>query len=238
MGLSHISITQYHGLPTAGTTGTGGSTLAAQSEFIGNGAITKNWNGTYWALTFPVSGFSGFFISSNVNAPLALQLLNFTAVADGAANRLDWATATEDAGATFSITRSGNGSSFNAIGHADGKGSNSSYTYYDDKPIQGVGYYRLAVNSAGDVMYSNIATVRRSTGGSIPVAPIPAHSSIVITNTDATLMGQTATINDMAGREVYRFTIGSSETVDVRQWAAGVYLLRLPTGEVVRVVRE
>ncbi|RYZ55556.1 MAG: hypothetical protein EOP49_02605, partial [Sphingobacteriales bacterium] len=103
--VSNIAITQYHGNTAAGTTGPLGLYDATQAELIPAGSITKTWNGQYWAMTFPVTGFSGFFIHTGAG-PLKLDLRSITAVNAGNRNRVDWTTAKEEAGDRFVVERS------------------------------------------------------------------------------------------------------------------------------------
>ncbi len=243
---ANLRVTQFHGVPTGGNgpgnyPATWGGTGPAH-VLITPTSVTWDADNSWWAVAFPVTGFSGFFVNTGANTPLPIRLLSFSAQKTGRANRLDWSTATETAGATFEVTRSADGVDFGALGNSiESKGSNSSYSYYDEQPLRRINYYRLRMIEAdGRGSFSNIAVVSNGAAGEggIIVSPVPATNSITITNDDTSLMGSTAVITDMLGREVYRFALSHVMHVDVHAWAAGIYRLTLPGGAVVRLVKQ
>jgi hypothetical protein len=164
-------------------------------------------------------------------------LTAFTARADGSRNALIWST-TSTGSSVFTIERSTTGSGFTDIGTVKG-GTGNEYAYTDNDP-EVVSYYRLRVIAEnGKETYSPVALVRRgTTGGTVTLAPQPASGSLTITNTDASLNGGTATVLDIQGREVARFLLAPSVTLDLSGWVPGLYALRLPSGEVLRVVKQ
>ena len=176
----------------------------------------------------------------NGGVALPVKLRSFTAANAGARNRIDWATAMETGNNTFEVERSFNGSGFTALGTLSGKGSDSKYSFYDDAPFIGGNYYRLKMtDESGTEAYSSIVVVRNSsTGGRIGIAPVPSTAEITITNTDETLNGQTAVIYSMEGTLMANFILQQRQTIDIRSWPSGIYILRLPEGGVVRLVKE
>ncbi len=178
----------------------------------------------------------------SVGTPVALpvKLLSFTAVKEGTRNRIDWATAKEDAGTNFEITRSSNGNSFDKIGTTEGKGHDAAYTFYDEQPIDGVNYYRLKrTDASGESTYSNVAVVSGSATSSIvTVSPIPATNNIHLTTSDVSLSGTTAIIYNTQGTMVYHTTLASDQNIDVSSWAPGMYSLHLANGTVIRIVKQ
>jgi hypothetical protein len=245
-GIANVRVNQFHGTPSGGYAPSnypntwGGAGPAHVLINPADAAVVYNTADERWEITFDVTGFSGFFLSAGNDNPLPLELLSFTAQKTGGiANRLAWQVASEDPGTVFGVARSSDGASFKAIGSVAGKGANSAYAFYDEQPLEGVNYYRLQIAAPGEVSFSNIAVVRNSSnGGSVTVAPVPASDKVIITNTDEALYGTTATILDMQGREMARFVLAASQSVDISGYAAGVYSLKLDGGTVVRIVKK
>ena len=91
--------------------------------------------------TSPVWSFSTTF-----GAPLPVTLVDLKAAADNQRVKVDWSTAYEKDNLLFEVERSLNGKDFTTIGYVNGQGNSTSahsYSFYDEKPVTGVAYYRL-----------------------------------------------------------------------------------------------
>lgn len=179
-------------------------------------------------------------LNASTGVALSVKLSSFAAANAGARNRIDWTTATETGNNIFEVERSANGSGFEPLGAVAGKGSRSGYVFYDEAPLEGTNYYRLKITdeSAAEA-YSSIAVVHNTIrGGGITVTPVPATTSVTIRNTDLRLNGELAVVYDMGGRQMTRFEIGSKQELDLRLWPSGIYMLRLPEGRTLRLVKE
>ncbi len=239
-GIGNLRIRQEHGISASGALGSySGSTVVIDPA---DANIVYNSNLGRWEVRFDVNGFSGFFAFGAAGTPLPLNLHSFTAqkVTDHR-NRISWATASEIQGSTFEVTRSSDGGLFASLGFVPRKGTASEYAFYDEAPLAPINYYRLrTTGSNGETTYSNIAIVVNGSADKdwISIAPIPASQNVIITNRDAFLNGNTAIITNMQGREVYRLTLTATATIDVSTWPSGIYVLRLPGGQVVRMVKD
>ncbi|MCH2213722.1 MAG: T9SS type A sorting domain-containing protein [Flavobacteriales bacterium] len=95
----------------------------------------------------PISNFSPFtFGSGSFNNPLPIKLLTFDAKVRSDMVIVDWTTATEINNDFFTVERSADGLVFEPIGIVRGSGNSNmslSYSFFDEKPIPGVSYYRL-----------------------------------------------------------------------------------------------
>jgi hypothetical protein len=245
IGIGNLRIAQHHGVSTSGNPGSYTGWTGVGPAMIAIDPADNNivWNTTAarWEVTVDVTGFSGFFANSNLSAALPVKLQGFTAQSTTVqANRINWNTAIESPGTIFDIMRSSNGVDFAKLGVVNGTGDHSSYIFYDDRPLTGQNYYRLKITEAdGVISFSKIAIVKNNNKkSSVTVGPIPASSMITITNTDASLNGNRVTISDMQGRVVTRFTMERNTRINVSEWAAGTYNLRLPDGEVIRIVKK
>ena len=72
----------------------------------------------------------------------------------------------------------------------------------------------------------------------IPVAPVPAGNTVTVTNTNISLTGQPTTVWSMEGQLMTRFALQSINTLEIANWPAGIYLLKLPAGETARLVKQ
>ena len=80
---------------------------------------------------------------------------------------LDWATSYEVNNDYFNIERSNDGANFNSISTIYGAGNsaqNLSYSAIDDKPLNGISYYRLRqTDYDGETSYSNLKAIEFNT---------------------------------------------------------------------------
>jgi hypothetical protein len=228
-GMNNITITQYHGSALAGTTGPGALYNASLKEWIQSSNIVKVWSGAYWTLTFPVTGFSGFFIHTG-NGPLLIELKTISATNIGSRNRVDWATASEMTGDVFEIERSADGSSFSKLGVVSAKGEASSYSYWDEHPYSGINYYRVKmISSSGSSSYSPIVTATVKAGAAFYVEAYPNPVTDVLT---VRVMGTPAAnaavvITDISGKLIRSVSLSLNRVeVNMSDLAAGVYMLK------------
>jgi|GEM_PF-649800 len=187
-----------------------------------------------------LNGLMGSGVPYFSTTPLPIKLISFTAAKVGDANKLEWSTATETAGSTFLVQRSGDEIVFTTISERiQGTGHNSHYSFYDKTPLYPVAYYRLkGTEPDGSVTYSKIVAVHRTgNSGHVVLSPVPASATVTVSNTNAALNRSVAIVFDMQGREVYRFTLSPSSTIDVSKWNAGIYNVRLADGTLLKMVK-
>lgn len=245
LGLVNLAITQFHGLPTDGNTGPGGQYNAANQEYIFNSAITKTWNGAYWTLSFPVSGFSGFFIHSSNGTPLPLTLTSVAANNLGTTNEVLWSTADEEDGTRFEVERSLDAVQFLKIGTVFGTAQdNTSYRLVDEKPATGKNYYRVrAVALNGESVLSRVvvATVQEGTFV-VEAFPNPTRGAVTVRLSAAPGPEATLWIGDISGKLLRRMPVtkAASELL-LDDLAAGLYFLHYEDGsrsQVLRITKE
>jgi hypothetical protein len=229
-GMNNIVITQYHGLASDGSYGPLGLYANTNVDLIPNSSITKSSNGTYWTLTFPVTGFSGFFIHTG-NAPLSIDLVTISAVNAGHRNRVNWSTASEKEGDYFHLERSADGRNFSVLATVKPKGERSDYTYWDENPVNGINYYRLKMyDAAGSYKYSKVvsATVKGSGSFTVEAYPNPvSNSNLTIVAYGTNDKEATVTITDVTGKLIKTVTmINGMVEVDMKALAQGIYLVK------------
>jgi hypothetical protein len=225
-GMNNIVITQFHGNAAAGTTGPGGLYNASIASFIPNSSITRSSNGTYWSLTFPVTGFSGFFVHTGAT-PLAVDLKSFTARNFGKKNRIDWTTAHELPGDTYELERASDAINFSRLAGISGKGEATSYSYWDEDPLNGINYYRLKmVSASGKFTYSPIVNAFVKDGFSVVAFPNPVTDVFTIKTFGTTSPNAAVTITDVNGKVLKMLNIdGGNAAINMEGLASGIYLL-------------
>ncbi|RQO31705.1 hypothetical protein DBR32_07095 [Taibaiella sp. KBW10] len=204
----------------------GGNSITGNT---GAGSVTSN----------SISTWSPFTLGATSPTALPVHLLSFTAKHAGSNNQLDWNTASEDAQIHYDIERSSNAQQFSTIGSVSGKeGTGNSYQFLDAQPLA-ANYYRLRISEPGSaVAYSNVVLLRQEGKGSLSVSPVPARDQITVTNSNPELKGQNARVCDLQGRVVTQFTIQEKVNLSTAQWAAGMYLLHLPDGSTLKIVKD
>lgn len=236
---ANLRITQQHG--TSSTSAPG-----SYSGFTGSGnanvlitpaSVTWNSTASRWEVTFSVTGFSGFFAHTTItNTPLPIGLSAFGArLISNNDVLLSWRVANAAAGKEYTIERSGDGATFTAIGTA-AAATAGEYGLHDYHPLGGRSYYRLRIAEQDNrSSYSNVADIFIGSKAYVNVSPSPAHDYFSIA-TSAT--GLSATLSDMQGKVRQSVAVSNGVKVDISALPAGVYLLKLSSGEVMKVVKE
>ena len=144
---------------------------------------TVNWTGSYWALTFPVTGFSQFFVhaANPGNVPLPVEWLRFNGTALANGNALVWETATEINNAYFDLEYGTDGIRFEPLARVETKAEQGNsvmplvYEYMHQQVRTGHNYYRLKqVDIDGKKSYSNTIDVQRRVLGTWALYPNPS----------------------------------------------------------------
>jgi hypothetical protein len=220
----NVRITQFHGVGTTPGNYPGSEVLITP---------TVNWNTTYnyWEMTFPVNGYSGFYIHTGAYGALAIGISDISAANKGLRNRIDWTTAHEDNGAIMSLERSADGVNFNRIADIATHGKPSGYTYWDETPVQGVNYYRVKVTGAsGDISYTKIvtATVKAATGQlAITAVPNPVKDKVTVSIYGSSSQSGMVEVMDPTGKRLLQYTTeNNSAIIDMSGLASGIYFIR------------
>lgn len=211
---------------------------------VNNGSVCSGTGTGSITMNRTVSTFSPFGFGSSGGSALPIKLVTFDAVSEEKAVKTNWVTALEINNDFFTVERSVNGSDFIEIGEVAGAGNSTvskSYTFYDEKPLEGVSYYRLKqTDYDGTFAYSHVVTVNRS---SVPteviVYPNPAIDIVTIAVGNSSASDITVNIFDQFGKNVYHTnypvsTGGLQSTITVQTnglLPAGVYFVNVITGQ-------
>jgi len=124
--------------------------LPAMFEVDKSNAATLNYTTTIISSSASTDArqFSIFFkpFNFNINSPLPVSLMGFSAKEKNNTVNLLWATASEINNDHFTLERSADGKDFAEIARVKGSGNTSvihQYTWTDNMPLSGTSYYRL-----------------------------------------------------------------------------------------------
>lgn len=187
--------------------------------------------------------------SVDADVPLPVNLLSFTAIADGDKTRLNWVTASEDNCDYFNVERSTDGAHFSFIVAERGNGTSSTehrYQTYDNKPSQGWNYYRLKqVDMDRQYSYSEVVPVffGKGSGTEILVYPNPSTTALSIIVKTSSSDDEKLLLLDVSGRIMAEKKMSlsagtNSFNIDISNIAAGTYLLKVGTQHQVKVVKQ
>ena len=241
---NNVRVTQFHGTPTGGLPTTTPGNYTGARLLITPGAANVFFNGTYWEVTIPVTGFSGFYLhTTQFNTPLPVVVNYLTGSRQGSNHLLNWkVTCVTSPRATMILERSADSRNFSPINTitADALRCNQPFDYTDANPLTGINYYRLKVVDAdGKITYSNTVALLNAAKGFnlISIAPNPVVDDNFKLNVATAQAGKMElVIFDVQGRLVNRQTVTliagfNSLPVNAGNLAAGSYTLRCNMGE-------
>lgn len=237
---ANLKITQYHGLPT--------TSPSAPGNYTGNGGagVYINppdgnivWNGAYWAVTVDITGFSGFYVHTNAQYPLAIDINYLQGTRQDNHHLLNWkVTCNSSPSVKMELQRSATVSGpFVAINtiSATALECQQPFAYADNWPLPGMNYYRLKLtDAAGKISYSTVVALLNAEKGVEMVNLVPnpvqldGHFSLNISSARASRIELVVT--DMTGRVVQRRQAAlvagyNSIPMNVATLAPGVYQL-------------
>ena len=235
----NVRVTQFHGTPTGGLPTTTPGNYTSTRVLINPGFANVIWNGTYWAVTIPVTGFSGFYLhSTQFNTALPITVNYLTGRRQGSNHLLNWkVTCTTSPRATMTLERSADSRNYTGINTitADAARCNQPFDYTDANPLKGMNYYRLKIVDAdGKVTYSTTVALLNAVKGFdiVSIAPNPVVADNFKLNIASAQAGKMEiVIFDMQGRLVNRQSISviagfNSLPVQVNNLSAGTYTIR------------
>ena len=173
---------------------------------------------------------------------LPLEWLSFKATpitADGANKvALTWETASEKDVTNFNVERSDDGKVFTKIGAAipaNNKVTKSSYTAYDDKPLNGVSYYRIRQTDVdGKTSVTKIESVTlnsKKAVGKFTFYPNPIQKGTPLSILTDVQGAFDFKVIDMTGRVMYNQKLQGNTELKGLTLAGGTYLYEILSGE-------
>ncbi|MFL5742605.1 MAG: T9SS type A sorting domain-containing protein [Flavisolibacter sp.] len=188
---------------------------------------------SWWEVSFPVSGFSGFYLTSQ-NIILPMSLTSFVGKWDNRIVSLHWSTVNEVNTSHFEVERNNTGLGFTQIATVQALSTrrDNNYDFSDRNPLHGRNDYRLkVVDLNGQFVYSPIISVK--TGEStnlVSVYPNPIQRTTKLQFTVTAISSYSIKITDANGKEMKQVsgisTIGKNEVeLDFSRYAKGTYFI-------------
>ncbi|MGN6165346.1 MAG: T9SS type A sorting domain-containing protein [Flavisolibacter sp.] len=218
----------------------GGFTLgachAANSQTIVEAALIGNNSATIAASNGvfgdPCGGtVKRLYIEATYSSSLPLRLISFSCTSNNTANLLQWQTTAETNTQGFDIERSVDGLSFATIGSITSRNSSGTnlYAYTDNSLWQQTYFYRLKmIDQDGSFTYSRVIKTQTALTSKLNVFPNPVTNDVSISGLNATGFIEVTTL---LGERLQRLHItGSTQTVSMAGYAAGMYILKYTTG--------
>ena len=224
-------------------TGTAPGNYTGAAEVIDPNDDAIVWNATTnsWAVSFNVTGFSGFFISG-VSAPLPVTLVSFNYhVQDNQKILLKWEVAEQLDIRKYIVERSSDGRTYSAIGSIQANNETSfTYQYTDNDPLNGLSYYRLRIVEDNVISYSHILVVNLSEKQpGMTIYPVPASSALTIRIKNSDLVNTEAQLLSSDGRLLQKIKLhGLQQNIHVGHLPAGVYYLKTVNGKAYKIVKQ
>lgn len=206
----NVTVLQFHGTGTAPGNYSGGAELLTP---------TVQWNSTnsWWEISFPVNGFSGFYVTSGI-VPLPLHLLSFTGVLQGGDVTLKWTTTDEVGTKVFFVERGKDPTAFTTIGSVTAAGStgNNSYNYFDPAIPAGTWYYRLKMQDIdGKYTYGPVVAI---TAGALTrgmlLYPNPVKDRLFVQMQSTLVEKSVLRLIDMSGKVLQQQEVEMSSGVN------------------------
>lgn len=227
----NIRIMQFHGAFTGASYP--GNYADTNKVLITPNVIWDNGN-SWWAVAFPVSGFSGFYLITE-NTVLPLTLLQFSAQIKSNKVLLQWRTDGETNTRHFEIECKSGAGQFAPVGWVTAQPAAvpHTYTFTDPKPGIGTNFYRLkAVDGDGKFTYSKIVAALLTTTLNFSVHPNPVKDVAGIFFNEDNVGNYVIRISTPEGKLIKNISgisnIGSNKiNIDLRDFSKGFYIVTL-----------
>lgn len=204
---------------------------------------TVNWNGSYWELSFPVSGLSEFYVHSvnPGNVPLPATITRFEGRKINAGNLLSWSTSNEQNNDYFNLQYSSNGIDFETIAKINTKAQNGnssvelSYEFEHTNPQLGHNYYRLQqidIDQHASYNAKVVDLIWSANGNTVSIYPNPTKGLVNIDLYATKAQNTTVKVLDMSGRIVKQLqaqcvTGMNALSINLDEIASGIYTIQV-----------
>jgi hypothetical protein len=177
----------------------------------------------------------------NLDVPLPIEIISFDGIKSKTSTLLTWETLNALQMSHFDVERSQDGKTFAPIGQAV-KAVNTidkmSYNLTDEKPLDGINYYRLkSVEGSGKIVYSKVISVLFGGNFVVNAYPNPFHD-ILSLDIKCDKMGSEMTFEliNALGKQVAvekrKITSGNvSHIFNTNELTTGTYILRITDAE-------
>jgi len=231
-GKAALRIIQYHGVGTAPGNYPGPEEIINPSD----DSITWNAAASYWEVSFTVTGFSGFYLSSVPTVVLPVKLVSFNGYLNAQRNvSLQWKVVEQQDIVSYEIERSSNAVDFTTIGNVKANTQNYfTYNYEDIAAPSTKSFYRIKIiDHNGRITYSNIIVINPQSNSNVYLYATPDRLTINVKGN--AYQNSTVNIIDNTGRLMQQvFINNTAQAADISRLAAGIYYVQFNDGTVLK----
>jgi hypothetical protein len=175
-----------------------------------------------------------------LNAALPVEIRNFSGKLQNNQVQLQWTSYDEEPYTTYTIQRSGNGISFEALHQVDAQegAGEKKYSFIDASPVGGANYYRLLIDQPSGKAFSKVIVVKNEEPGLVIQKLYPTRVSQTITleifspkaqNTTIQIIGSNGARLKTFTRQLFRNK--NIIHIPVGTLSTGNYFLRISNAE-------
>jgi len=213
------------------------------TNYLGTGNITGTVTGGSWVKATFNSGFSGFAAGIPGGPPLPLQKLDLTGYASPKGNQLEWSVDINKNVTEYIVERSTDRSQFERV-YSINYHAQTIYNYTDNQLNSELYFYRIKrMYKDGNYDYSNTIEIYQAIQEKVTAYPNPTADMLWIRYVTKEQKDVQLTLTNMTGQVVKN--IQKSLIQGIQEWnvnisdlPAGVYMLHIPNGTPVKVVKE
>jgi len=223
------------GCPASQVTSYTPSNLVKQNGTPGaeDGART-NWDDAADA-TIALSDVDGtvhYLNTGCTSFALPIKLVSFRGSMKEGHAYLQWEITSQSNAVAFTVERSNEGGSYQAVGNVAAQDNILQYSFIDESPASGNNFYRLRMEDVDHISsYSNVLGLTSSAINGISIYPNPVTDRITVRIENGS--NALAELIHPDGRVILTrsFAGGNTMTLDLSGYAAGLYLLRISNGQ-------
>jgi Secretion system C-terminal sorting domain len=227
--------------PGTSSNGTGlPSTYTGSPVTITPTSVTWNSTAARWEVTFPVTGFSGFFVkTTSFTLPVKIESFN----ANLKSNKtvlIEWTVSAEQDIDEYVIEKSVDGTVFKVEGNVKAVNNSSQYySFSDANPGAGKNYYRIKVKEKNGVeYYTNTRLITLKTDTRYSAFPNPVKNILTIQQF-AFVGNVTVRVTDLTGKLIETLQLNrAQQEIDMSSYKSGIYILKFDDGSVIKIIKQ
>jgi hypothetical protein len=196
------------------------------TSVVGN--VATDINGKF-VTSATLYDFSIFTLTGQ-NVPLSVTLEKISAENVGQSNKISWTSAREANGDLFELESSTDAKHFGRMAAIPAMGRATTYTYWDDKAVVGINYYRIKfIDRLNHAIYSEVvsAVVQPLDKFELTAYPNPTQDKLSLHVEGVIQPNAIVQLTDVSGKLLKSIRlINNNMEIDMKGFAPGIYLFK------------